>query len=220
MKNVFVSLIASIFAVFPVDGSVASNQDKTNEIRGIKIESIQRNVGDRVGWMLITIKSDTALNSTWTVISDVGEWYTFVKLFSGSEIVENTGESKLVRLIVSPPWPLNDFSSLVETREVRDAHVINWKVQEGHLKGNFGTISVEEVAGGSKILYESNGPMKNAFSNWAVRIGISIVLPGVLKDFHHRIQECAAMENKGKTCETGHPNPEMAGTHAPVRSTQ
>ncbi len=136
--------------------------------------------------MQVVVRSDIPVSSTWDLLKDVGEWHTFMGLFPESEILEADGLSKQVKFVVAPPWPIKQFTCVVQARERPEVRLIEWRVQEGKLKGNFGILSVEPFEGGSKIIYESTGPTRNAFPTWAVRIGVRIVLPGVLKDFYRK----------------------------------
>jgi len=65
---------------------------------------------------------------------------------------------------------------------------IHWKVEKKNRKGNYGTISVKELDGGSQIVYESYGSPKKASPGFAAKMGIRLMLPLLLKDFYHEIQ--------------------------------
>lgn len=185
-KAVLWCLLATLLAAWAHVSRAEAAQREGDAFHGIRVESFSRTVGDAYARMQVTVRSDTPVNSAWDILRNVDRWDTFMGLFPETDVVEATESYKRIRMVVSPPWPLKQFPCVVEAKERPEAHLIEWSVKEGKLKGNTGTIVVQGADGGSRIVYESVGPSRNAFPNWAVRIGVRVVLPGVLKDFYRQ----------------------------------
>ena len=73
---------------------------------------------------------------------------------------------------------------------VFDVHAVGEEVPERRLiyQKGCGKVAVEEIPGGSRVIYEILSPAKKAFPPWVVRIGLYLVLPGVAQDFYERIK--------------------------------
>jgi len=184
-------LVATLLAARTAVPRVEAAERGPDAFHGIRVESFSRTVGDAYARMQVTVRSDTPVNSAWDILRNVDRWDAFMGLFPETDLIEATESYKRIRMVVSPPWPLKQFPCVVEARERPEARLIEWSVKEGKLKGNTGTIVVEGADGGSRIVYESVGPSRNAFPNWAVRIGVRVVLPGLLKDFYRQARGLA-----------------------------
>jgi len=93
------------------------------------------------------------------------------------------------RFYVSPPWPMADFESVVSVKRAPGERLLIWRVEEGGLAGMFGRVLVKEATGGAEVVYDSYDSAKKSFPAWVVKIGLYIVLPGVLEDLTERIRE-------------------------------
>lgn len=127
---------------------------------------------------------------TWMVLDDVERWPEFFHLFSEIRPVETSGELRRYRFSVRPPWPMADFDSVVLVRSSPQERQILWNIEEGALAGMFGRILVLEASleQGSEVVYESFGSAGKRFPAWVVKIGLHIVLPGVLRQLSERLQ--------------------------------
>ncbi len=83
-----------------------------------------------------------------------------------------------------------DFESLVLVRSSPEERQILWNIEEGAMAGMFGRILVLEASlqQGSEIVYESFGSAGKRFPAWVVKIGLHMVLPGVLGQLSERLQ--------------------------------
>ena len=88
------------------------------------------------------------------------------------------------------PWPMADFDSVVLVRSSPQERQILWNVEEGGMAGMFGRILVLEASleQGSEVVYESFGSAGKRFPAWVVKLGLHIVLPGVLGQLSERLQ--------------------------------
>jgi hypothetical protein len=64
-----------------------------------------------------------------------------------------------------------------------------WRSDKDDLARSHGRIEVEEIHGGTRVIYEMHSPAKRAFPPWVVRIGLYLVLPRIAHEFYDRIQE-------------------------------
>lgn len=157
--------------------------------KGFKIEQIEMESSPTLGLMRVRAFTDTPAEATWAVLRDVQRWERALGLFSETELLESTPSRSRYRLHVSPPWPIRDFEAVVNVESPPGERLLLWTVEEGRIAGNFGKIRVQERPGGSRVIYESYGPPKNAFPPWMLRIGLRLILPSQLEDLHEAILE-------------------------------
>lgn len=131
-----------------------------------------------------------APEEAWAVLDDLERWPEFFHLFSEIRPVETAEGFRRYRFSVRPPWPMADFESVVLVRSSPQERQMLWNIEEGGLAGMFGRIVVLEEAleQGSEILYESFGSAGKRFPAWVVKIGLHVVLPGVLGQLSDRLQ--------------------------------
>jgi len=131
-----------------------------------------------------------APEQTWMVLDDLERWPEFFHLFSEIRPIETAPGLRRYRFSVRPPWPMADFDSVVLVRSSPQERQILWNVEEGGMAGMFGRILVLEASleQGSEVVYESFGSAGKRFPAWVVKIGLHIVLPGVLGQLSKRLQ--------------------------------
>jgi len=126
---------------------------------------------------------------TWAVLQDLESWPAFLDLFSRVMPLGTVDDLVRYRFFVSPPWPVADFESVVRFKSMAEQRLLDWNVEEGGLAGTSGKIYLREVMGGSEIVYESYTSAGKSFPAWMVKIGLYLVVPGVLDDLCQRIAE-------------------------------
>lgn len=131
-----------------------------------------------------------APEETWAVLDDLERWPEFFHLFTEIRPVEASEAFRRYRFSVRPPWPMADFESVVLVRSSSEERQILWNIEEGGMAGMFGRILVlgASPGQGSEIVYESFGSAGKRFPAWVVKIGLHIVLPGVLGQLSERLQ--------------------------------
>lgn len=131
-----------------------------------------------------------APENAWAVLEDLERWPEFFRLFSEIRPVQTSEDFRRYRFFVRPPWPMADFESVVLVRSIPEEREILWNIEDGGLSGMFGRILVLDASPkqGSEIVYESFGAVGKSLPAWVVKIGLHIVLPGVLEELSERLQ--------------------------------
>jgi len=187
-----VCLGSALCAWGPGDGHAATEpapapEKAREEIEGTRVVEVDRNATDEVAWIRIWVLSDTPPGVTWDVIQNVQQWDRFMDLYSQVSLITTDGTMDVYELNVSPPWPISDAKTVVRVLKQPAERTLSYWVELGFMKGTHGKISVEEAAGGSRILFENLGAPTQRFPDWMVKIGVYLVMPSVLEDLRGQI---------------------------------
>lgn len=155
---------------------------------GFRVESIEQKRTEVIAWLRVQVVADTPPQETWDVLQKLQEYPEFLDLFSRVTPVDRTETMTRYRMSVSPPWPIPDFDSKLWIAKLPAHRLMLWRNDKDDLTGSHGKVAVEEIPGGSRVIYEIHSPAKKAFPPWVVRIGLYLVLPGVAHDFYGRIR--------------------------------
>lgn len=153
-----------------------------------RVEGIEQKRTELIAWLRVQVVADTQPAETWDVLQKLQEYPEFLDLFSRVTPVERTETMTRYRMSVSPPWPIRNFDSLIWVTKFPEQRMMLWRSDKDDLEGSHGKVAVEEIPGGSRVIYEILSPAKKAFPPWVVRIGLYLVLPGVAQDFYERIK--------------------------------
>ncbi len=187
----FLGLIVSASppaAMAAPDGETDSAVAK-KPLKGIRIDHVDRDASESVAWIRIRVISDTSLPETWSVLENVEQWEEFMDLYSKVERVSMDGPLDRYVFFVSPPWPLPKAQTVVRLMKNQKDHVLDYWIEQGFMAGTYGTVSVGENNGGSRILFENLGPPNQRFPDWMVKMGVYLVVPAVLKEIRERVRE-------------------------------
>lgn len=168
----------------------AGSDTRKAEPRPYRLLGIDRSTVGSLRLIRIRALMLNAPEQTWMVLDELERWPEFFHLFSEIRPVETSGGLRRYRFSVQPPWPMADFDSVVLVRSSPQERQILWNVEQGGMAGMFGRILVLEASPkpGSEIVYESFGSAGKRFPAWVVKIGLHIVLPGVLRQLSERLQ--------------------------------
>ncbi len=190
------SIVAVLFIVLlhsiPSGRTLATEEGKTTEEkehRGFRIETIERERGEKISRLRIRVSMDTGVEATWEILRNLEQWDRFLSLFSRVTPLGDRTPPTHYRLSVSPPWPIPDFESVIWVKKLPRQRTILWRVQKGRMRDSYGRISVKEREGGCLIDYESLGPAGHTAPKWMVKLGLYFVVPSLARDFHDRVLE-------------------------------
>lgn len=185
----FVLLLAFLSGGTPEGHAGERPPLKESPPRGFRVERIEQQRTEAISWIRVEVVADTETEATWAVLQNVEEWERFLGFFSGVTPVERTETMTRYRLSVSPPWPIRDFITLIWMAKLPAERMMLWRSNREDLTASHGRLEVKQIPGGTRVIYEFHSPAKKAFPPWVVRIGLYLVLPGVVQDFYDRIQQ-------------------------------